>query len=1117
MKKTYSILLVLFILFFSFSNDSFAQNQEITEVKSFDELDNAINEKKPIVKLLGKEYNFTKKILVDYNLTILTGDNQIVFKREIQEREMFDVLPGFELKLGTKSDPINLIFDGQMKDEKGAVNYKNSGPFISLTKSKLFVNGAEFTNFMTYNNYSSPIYAKAESYIEFNSGKIHNNISAAYHRYEIGATAINLDHSRLIMNGGQIYNNYKLHSRYAKENFDIASVEADLTSYTAPIRLSNESEFIMHGGSINSNKSSTGAVLLIDSSKFTLNDGEITNNTGSWKRANGVYVGDGSYFEMNNGKISDNQGGPAVYVGSKDFNEMGIALNKKRSTLSESALLKIASKTAKFEMNNGIITSNRNSGFYGGGVNVIGNAEFVLNNGEISKNKTGSDGGGVYVDDLIIANTAHPGTEDTRDIPQISVKRWSEIFPAKFEMNGGKISENLSKNDGGGLLVKSNKVFLNNGDILNNTAAVHGGGIHVKTVPHRLRVENLVVAHNTSTINGGGIWLCPTGDGEFKIENGVAIFDNQAEYNGDDFFNVEHSRDIFFENENQHYTIKLPDRQPNGIPIVWYSDFANDENNETSVKPDVYSTQYNAFRAESSLVDSDNIFSSGKVVRVIGNHVGGVLDNDGKVISNYTDIAGSKYASGGGGIGSNGYLEFGKSNFEKSLEIRKLWSHENIKKNAEINVYLGEQLIEKITLKAPDYKAVIEHLPDTVNGVAVEELLRFEETNKDPNVKFEVGEILEDKLEQRSIVSKDTGKVYEYMNQNYTVTLKNTAEFKSLKVKKIWDDNNNQDGKRTDSVTVKLLADGKETGQKLVLNKENNWSGQFTDLYEYKDGNKIVYTVEEEKVEGYTSEITGNQDQGFTVTNTHTPEQIEIKGQKTWDDNNNQDGKRPDQIIVKLFANGKEVARKEVKADENGDWRYIFTNLDKYENGEEIIYTVSEEKVEGYVSQVNGYDITNTYKPEKTNVNVVKRWDDNNDQDKLRPTSISIVLLADGKETEQKLVLNKENNWSGQFTDLDEYKDGKEIVYTVKEEGEKDGKITFDSKVYDVAYKKVDNGFEIFNSYKPQVKPLDKTPIKPENPLTGDKFNVFLLLGCSILSISALAAIAKNKRNSKDK
>ena len=93
-------------------------------------------------------------------------------------------------------------------------------------------------------------------------------------------------------------------------------------------------------------------------------------------------------------------------------------------------------------------------------------------------------------------------------------------------------------------------------------------------------------------------------------------------------------------------------------------------------------------------------------------------------------------------------------------------------------------------------------------------------------------------------------------------------------MKKVWDDKNNQDGKRPASVTVKLLADGQDTGKNLELNKENNWSGNFTDLDVNKVGKAIVYTVEEVAVAGYKSEITEDAPTGYTITNSYTPGKI---------------------------------------------------------------------------------------------------------------------------------------------------------------------------------------------------------------------------------------------------
>ena len=174
--------------------------------------------------------------------------------------------------------------------------------------------------------------------------------------------------------------------------------------------------------------------------------------------------------------------------------------------------------------------------------------------------------------------------------------------------------------------------------------------------------------------------------------------------------------------------------------------------------------------------------------------------------------------------------------------------------------------------------------------------------------------------------------------------------------------------------------------------------------------------------------------------------QIDISGEKTWVDENDQDGKRPQSIIVKLLANGKEVQRKTVTAA--NQWRYVFTNLEQTDsNGDEIHYTVDEEVVEGYKKEVNGYNITNTHTPERVNVMVTKKWDDNNNVYKLRPRSIKVSLFADEKlEKTVTITPDVSGNWAYTFTDLPKYKKGKLIRYTVSEE-QVEG---YEKPIYDV-------------------------------------------------------------------
>ena len=351
--------------------------------------------------------------------------------------------------------------------------------------------------------------------------------------------------------------------------------------------------------------------------------------------------------------------------------------------------------------------------------------------------------------------------------------------------------------------------------------------------------------------------------------------------------------------------------------------------------------------------------------------------------------------------------------------------------------------------------------------------------------KFENLDKFENGKEINYTISEEKVEGYTTEVKGYDVKNSYTPGKTAIQVTKAWADKDNQDGKRPESVTIKLLADGKETGKTLKLSEENKWTGSFTDLDEYKDGKKIEYTIKEEALkDGYVSVVTGTAENGFTVTNTRETEKISVEGSKTWDDANNQDGKRPTEITINLLRNGKKVDSKKVTEAEG--WKWKFENLDKYEGGKEINYTISEEKVEGYTTEVKDYDVKNSYTPGKTSVQVTKAWDDKNDQDKKRPNSVTIKLLADGKETGKTLKLSKDNKWTGSFTDLDEYKDGKKIEYTIKEVEVGNGYKT-------VITGNVKEGFVVTNVRTPN-KP------KPRVPQTG--------LGSSSVLYTALVGLS---------
>ena len=253
------------------------------------------------------------------------------------------------------------------------------------------------------------------------------------------------------------------------------------------------------------------------------------------------------------------------------------------------------------------------------------------------------------------------------------------------------------------------------------------------------------------------------------------------------------------------------------------------------------------------------------------------------------------------------------------------------------------------------------------------------------------------------------------MVTGFTITNTNT-EKTTVKVTKAWV------GTPAASVDVKLLADGTEK-ETVTLTATDNWTHTFTNLDKYgADGHEIVYTVDETPVAGYTKAISGTAATGFTITNTITAK-VSVPVTKVWV------GPSAPSVTIKLLADG--VEKDSVTLNAANGWAHTFTNLDKYKNGTEIVYTVQEEPVTNYDSAVTGdattgFKVTNT-NTEKTSVKVTKAWVG------TPAASATVKLLADGAEKET-VTLTAADNWTHTFTNLDKYAaDGHEIVYTVDE------------------------------------------------------------------------------------
>ncbi|MDO4282217.1 MAG: Cna B-type domain-containing protein [Clostridia bacterium] len=300
------------------------------------------------------------------------------------------------------------------------------------------------------------------------------------------------------------------------------------------------------------------------------------------------------------------------------------------------------------------------------------------------------------------------------------------------------------------------------------------------------------------------------------------------------------------------------------------------------------------------------------------------------------------------------------------------------------------------------------------------------------------------------------------------VTIRNLDEKMNLEVIKIWDDNDDKAGKRPESVTLQIKRNGIIVAEE-VVSSENEWKHTF-ELARYDElGNEIEYTVDEDFVsEFYIKNTVGN-----VITNKFVvPEdRINIIGEKIWDDNENQAGKRDDSVILQVYVGEEIVAEGEVS--EKTNWKYEF-ELAKYdENGNEIEYKVDEKEITNKFYkkiEIENEDmliqkVENKFivPDEVILVKAIKKWEDNNDEYEKRPESVTLQVFA-GDNVVAEETVNKTNNWSYEFK-LPKYNDlGDEIEYTVDEKNTPDN------------YKKKVEGYTVINisTYKPPVDTGDK-------------------------------------------
>ena len=343
----------------------------------------------------------------------------------------------------------------------------------------------------------------------------------------------------------------------------------------------------------------------------------------------------------------------------------------------------------------------------------------------------------------------------------------------------------------------------------------------------------------------------------------------------------------------------------------------------------------------------------------------------------------------------------------------------------------------------------------------------------------ELGNIINYSVEEQEASTNDfkfyTNKIIGDKDSGFRITNKFVVPEDKIQIQvtKHWEDNNNVNNRRPESIKFVIKQNNSEIKSKVLTGSrttDENWSYTFDNLAKFdENGQEIDYVLEEQEVNAddmkfYTGTTSGNRKSGFVVTNKFTVPNETIKPRVTieWDDNSNNKNKRPNDVKVVVKDNkGRIVKEGNVTGNPtDNSWTKEFEDVPKYDgNGKEIPYTVevipnNPNDLEFYVPSIKGdkdkgFVVTERFTvPGQTiDLNVVKKWNDNSNAKNKRPESIKLVVKNGNDIVNEKVVTGTGSEWTYTFKKLPKYNnDGEVINYIVDEQEVNEGDLLFYSK-----------------------------------------------------------------------
>ena len=343
------------------------------------------------------------------------------------------------------------------------------------------------------------------------------------------------------------------------------------------------------------------------------------------------------------------------------------------------------------------------------------------------------------------------------------------------------------------------------------------------------------------------------------------------------------------------------------------------------------------------------------------------------------------------------------SNLEKNTKYKYK------KGNAETEFTSDKDGAADVTFTLADNESVVfEDIPENTKYQVTEDANKYYASYE---ITDAVKTVQQKKRNEQTDQSLSTGIETVDSDENAVVTFTNTGkepetpetEKLKIRIKKIWNDNEDAGNTRPGSITVYLMQD-ENVIKNIKLNADNGWEAEVNGLEVFKEDGKTEYkySVNEENVSGYESDIVeseeadaagdGSKVKVFTITNTKT-ETGSIKVSKTVE-GNGADRSKAFKFKIELKNGGNPVSgvypldgtagskTGTIVFDENGKASFELSD------GESIVitglpvgadYTVTENTYKDYKPSNNGTYSGQVETGKTSEVSVVNTYDEKYD------------------------------------------------------------------------------------------------------------------------------------------